>query len=52
MLLLASLPKFQSLVTGLRDGHAFPHTLHTVYATDAQGLLEAFSRRPPPKQRR
>jgi len=50
--LLLSAPKFQSLVSGLKDGRAFPQTLHTVYGTDAQGLLEAFSRRAPPKTRR
>ncbi|HEY2840099.1 MAG TPA: c-type cytochrome domain-containing protein [Pirellulales bacterium] len=50
--LLTTGPKFQSLMSGLKDGHAFPHTLHTVYGTDAQGLLENFSRRPQPKQRR
>lgn len=50
--LLTSMPKFQSLVNGLKEGHPFPSTLRTVYGNDAQGLLEAFSRRPPPKGKR
>ena len=50
--LMTSQPRFQSLLTSLTEGDAFAPTLQKVYGASAQGLLEAFSRRPPPRSRR